>query len=147
MTWLQDGFLFDTWRPGSCFNITTVFPYIGPIIKIKPQIAKFMVPTWGPPGSCRPPDGPHVGPMNLVIRDGFTDVLSLLWESLYWWDNVFALKRPRYDIYSHRWTESSLVPFTVFSLFDMKQLHDQHSPIVNWAITNKLEISSLKKMH
>ena len=32
------------------------------------QIAKFMGPTWGPPGSCRPPDGPHVGPMNLAIR-------------------------------------------------------------------------------
>ena len=25
------------------------------------QIAKFMVPTWGPPGSC----GPQIGPMNL----------------------------------------------------------------------------------
>ena len=23
----------------------------------------------GPPGPCRPPDGPHVGPMNLAIRD------------------------------------------------------------------------------
>ena len=32
------------------------------------QIAKFMGPTWGPPGSCRPPDGPHVGLMNLTIR-------------------------------------------------------------------------------
>ena len=29
------------------------------------QIAKFMGPTWGPPGSCRP----QMGPMNLVIRD------------------------------------------------------------------------------
>ena len=29
-----------------------------------PQIAKFMWPTWGLPGSCRP----HVGPMNLAIR-------------------------------------------------------------------------------
>ena len=37
-----------------------------------PQIAKFMGPTWGPPGSCRSaPDGPHVGPMNLAIRDRF----------------------------------------------------------------------------
>ena len=32
------------------------------------QITKFMGPTWDPPGSCRPPDGPHVGPMNLAIR-------------------------------------------------------------------------------
>ena len=29
-----------------------------------PQIAKFMGPTWGPPGSCRP----QMGPMDLVIR-------------------------------------------------------------------------------
>ena len=32
------------------------------------QITKFMGPTWGPPGSCRPQIGPHVGPMNLAIR-------------------------------------------------------------------------------
>ena len=31
------------------------------------QIAKFMGPTWGPPGSCRPQMG-HVGPTNLAIR-------------------------------------------------------------------------------
>ena len=29
------------------------------------QITKFMGPTWGPPGSCRP----QMGPMYLVIRD------------------------------------------------------------------------------
>ena len=29
------------------------------------QIAKFMRPTWGPPGSCRP----QMGPMNFAIRD------------------------------------------------------------------------------
>ena len=33
------------------------------------QIARFMGPTWGPPGSCRPHVGPHVGPMNLAIRN------------------------------------------------------------------------------
>ena len=36
---------------------------------IPPQIARFMGPTWGPPGSCRPQMGPHVGPMNLAIGD------------------------------------------------------------------------------
>ena len=35
-----------------------------------PQIAKFLGPTWGPPGSCRPQMGPHVGPRNLAIRVG-----------------------------------------------------------------------------
>ena len=37
------------------------------------QIAKFMGPTWGPPGSCRPqphvgPRWAHVGPTDLAIR-------------------------------------------------------------------------------
>ena len=32
-----------------------------------PQIAKFTGPTWSQSGSCRPPDEPHVGPMNLAI--------------------------------------------------------------------------------
>ena len=32
------------------------------------QIARFTGPTWGPPGSCQPQVGPHVGPMNLAIR-------------------------------------------------------------------------------
>ena len=72
------------------FNITNIM--------IQSQIARFMGPIWGPPGSCRPqmapvlapwtllssqiasfvgptwvllaPDGPHVGPMNLAIWDG-----------------------------------------------------------------------------
>ena len=35
------------------------------------QIATFMGPTWGPPGSCRPQMGPDVGPMNLAIRVDF----------------------------------------------------------------------------
>ena len=34
---------------------------------IPTQIARFMGPTWDPPGSCWPPGGPHVGPMNLAI--------------------------------------------------------------------------------
>ena len=38
-----------------------------------PQITKFMGPTWGQHGSCRP----HVGPMNLAIRDTLFTVASL----------------------------------------------------------------------
>ena len=32
------------------------------------QIAKFMGPTWGPPGSCRPQMGSMLAPMNLALR-------------------------------------------------------------------------------
>ena len=33
------------------------------------QIARFMGPTWGPPGSCWPQVGPMLAPINLAIRD------------------------------------------------------------------------------
>ena len=33
------------------------------------QIAKFMGPTWGPSGSCRPQMGPILAPWKLAIRD------------------------------------------------------------------------------
>ena len=35
----------------------------------KETIAKFIGPTWGPPGSCRPQMGPMLAPMNLTIRE------------------------------------------------------------------------------
>ena len=31
-----------------------------------PQVAKFMWPTWGPPGSCRPKVGPMLAPWTLL---------------------------------------------------------------------------------
>ena len=39
------------------------------------QIAKFMGPTWGPPGSCWPQMA-HVDPMNLAIRDDMIKTLA-----------------------------------------------------------------------
>ena len=33
---------------------------------IAPEIAKFMGPTWGPPGSCRPPIGPMLAQWTLL---------------------------------------------------------------------------------
>ena len=35
-------------------------------MKIIPQIAKFMGPTWGPPESCRPQMGPMLVPLTLL---------------------------------------------------------------------------------
>ena len=39
------------------------------------QIAKFMGPTWGPPGSCRPQMGPMLAPMNLAIRVSYVKIV------------------------------------------------------------------------
>ena len=35
------------------------------------QIAKFMGPTWGPPGSCRPQMGPKLAPWTLLSGSSF----------------------------------------------------------------------------
>ena len=48
------------------------------------QIARFMGPTWGPPGSCRPPMGPMLAPWTLLSGVGvFTlnDDFALSWET------------------------------------------------------------------
>ena len=37
-----------------------------PRLALPPQIAKFMGPTWGPPGSCRPHVGPMLAPWTLL---------------------------------------------------------------------------------
>ena len=42
------------------------------------QIAKFMGPTWGPPGSCRPQMGPMLAPWTLL--SGFLQP-KLIWQA------------------------------------------------------------------
>ena len=37
------------------------------------QIARFMGPTWGPPGSCRPPMGPMFAPWTLLSGMWYQD--------------------------------------------------------------------------
>ena len=53
------------------------------------QIAKFMGPTWGPPGTCRPQMGPILAPWTLLSGAlWFTSApsVSLLWHMRYiWW--------------------------------------------------------------
>ena len=53
-----------------------------------PQIAKFMGPTWGPPGSCRPQMGPMLAPWTLLsgtayIRQYSTHYHGVAWAA--WW--------------------------------------------------------------
>ena len=43
-----------------------------------PQIAKFLGPTWGPPGSCRPQMGPMLAPWTLLSVAGLTKPPSKL---------------------------------------------------------------------
>ena len=47
------------------------------------QIAKFMVPTWGPPGSCQPQMGPMLAPWTLlsgiaIIHEANLNLVSMM---------------------------------------------------------------------
>ena len=49
-------------------NLTKLFPHASTHVAIRKQIpeAKFMGPTWGPPGPCRPQMGPMLAPWTLL---------------------------------------------------------------------------------
>ena len=51
------------WMNGACWKSgeAAAEPWVGS------QIAKFMGPTWGPPGSCRPQMGPMLAPWTLLL--------------------------------------------------------------------------------
>ena len=70
------------------------------------QIARFMGPTWGPPGADNDPGGPHVGPMNfaiwgsnvnmywrLVLQNAICHhqilLASMCWHTETWW-SIYA---------------------------------------------------------
>ena len=55
---------FKHFHSRKCISNWCLKKNTGQFVPCKPQIAKFMGPTWGPPGSC----WPQIGPMNLAIR-------------------------------------------------------------------------------
>ena len=81
----------EQWMNGACWKSgeATAEPWVGS------QITKFMGPTWGPPGSCRPQMGPMLAPWTLLLGlvmmeagHGFTFCITdpLCEESTsYWW--------------------------------------------------------------
>ena len=68
LAWLSlHGDLYIAWQKASHA------PEWSPINCLKPtQIAKFIGPTWGPPGSCRPHMGPMLAPWTLQSGHGNT---------------------------------------------------------------------------
>ena len=58
-TWLLCPQLFAAWSH-------TGFIFCSVVLLLGTQIAKFMGPTWGPPGSCRPQLGPMLAPWTLL---------------------------------------------------------------------------------
>ena len=50
-----------------------------------PQIARFMRPTWGPPGSCRPQMGPMLAPWALL--SGTVTKWTVYRENFWYWES------------------------------------------------------------
>ena len=68
-----------------CAHTYTQITYIQCIPEKISQIAKFMGPTLGPPGSCRPQMGPMLAPWTLL--SGYSRLMSIclvLWLSMGW---------------------------------------------------------------
>ena len=69
-------FWYQFFKSYTCCSCTNCIIAITKQMYLKAsQIARFMGPTWDPPGSCRPPDGSHVGPINFTIRDWTSKML------------------------------------------------------------------------
>ena len=51
------------------------------------QIAKFMGPTWGPPGTCRPQLGPMLAPWTLLLGISWKFIPLIMSCSQLWYNN------------------------------------------------------------
>ena len=69
----------------TCYNEERVLILTNSTQCLPSQTAKFMGPTWGPPGSCRPQMGPMLAPWTLI--SGFVlryQTVNTLWKWLVW---------------------------------------------------------------
>ena len=90
------------------------------------QIAKFIGPTWGPPGSCRP----QMGPMNLVIRDTTVTVTSE------WKYNIYSMQM-RLKMPSAKYRE--FLSLNVLILNSRQDLNVQHNKLTKLGWVQKYE--------
>ena len=86
---------------------------IYPLREYLPQIAKFMGPTWGPLGSCRPQMGPMLAPWTLLSGTFCTILFALAYRRLFsyptsapaWLDQQFNSKPTA----SHSWWHNPVI--------------------------------------
>ena len=75
----------------TCLVSELLHPQFSCIVTVTSQIAKFMGPTWGPPGSCRPQMGPMLAPWTLLSgmilhttnnddKNSWTDCDVMIWK-------------------------------------------------------------------
>ena len=99
------------------------------------QIARFMGPTWGPPGSCRTQMGPMIAPWTLLLRYSdwkvmgeeapWTTLIHHVFGSLYQWPMLTSSMESRLqlytiDIWSHcrLWSNTGSHTRMLWSLLD-----------------------------
>ena len=72
-------------------------------IPILTQIATFMGPTWGPPGSCRPQMGLMLAPWTLLSRKAWKSALPYSNGRCHWSSLCLQLSLIRYSRASRQW--------------------------------------------
>ena len=88
---------------------TPLGPFLYKDVALPAQTAKFMGPTWGPPGSCRPQMGPMLAPWTLLSGS--------IWIPVIWW-NVREASLYMYNGAADTWTDIPYVemfPWPFFS--------------------------------
>ena len=66
------------YNPGNSHNKDAMIMRLFHLYNGNPQIAKFMGPTWGPPGSCRPQMGPMLASWALLLRSLYKGISRLI---------------------------------------------------------------------
>ena len=80
------GLIFAVLPTGHRFNMIVTFHEKGLLLHSRQysQIAMFMGPTWGPPGSCRPQMGPMLAPWTLLSGLALHDYQTACGLSVEW---------------------------------------------------------------
>ena len=92
--------LFLSWYFVQCFYHNNIYMRVFMLlihIIICIQLAKFMGPTWGPPGSCWLLMGPTLAPWTLLsgyVHKGVTDVLHITCICVYIYAESYAYASP-----------------------------------------------------
>ena len=77
-SWYHINFLITKthWEVGATHQLSHIWTEFEQLIE-ETQIARFMEPTWGPPGSCRPQRGPMLAPWTLLSGKGLYQPLCV----------------------------------------------------------------------
>ena len=88
---------------GKMFAVAMIRDSLGNRKTVAAQIAKFMGPTWCPPGSCRPQMYPMLAPWTLLSGR------AMIWEHVPHFWSLFERSRPLYSTHNEPMILSSTI--------------------------------------